>query len=400
MRNLEVAALLACMALSAGACGSGGGGGPADTQGPADTATAADGDAAEDATTAADGDTASSVTRCTENAQCDPGAICACTGECVVPSGKACTEDRNCGIPNWCNPCTGHCEAQRVLCEPCTDTRGCQDDGACIPYASGGGSFCGRSCLTDAGCPKGYGCFEVGGLDTRQCVARSGVCSDLGLCTSDGGCPDALICNTATGACYEGCADDLSCPQGDVCQRGRCVAPCASNDACTPPEECTVDGKCKVPGACERKADCPTAETYCDKDAGVCKDGCLGDNDCGDAAKKCSGGICVTRGCEHNYQCQFGHECNHDNGKCEPTQDPHCGACGDSGSTACDEPRLCAAFKDEDDVDRGQFCLLPCADDPIDQCPSGYQCQQVDIDDVPHFFCARACWVDPVGPTP
>ncbi|MCB9733114.1 MAG: hypothetical protein H6745_10930 [Deltaproteobacteria bacterium] len=387
--------------MALGACGSDGGGSGADTgaTSPTDTTTASDADttgtSAGDATTTTD--TGSTVTRCTEDAQCATGTICACTGECVVASGKECTEDRNCGIPNWCNPCTGHCEEQAVLCEPCTDARGCQDDGACIPYASGGGSFCGRSCLTDAGAPRATAASRWAGRHEAVRRALRGVL-ELGLCETDGDCPDVLICNTGTGACYEGCTDDLSCPQGNVCQRGHCVPPCTTAADCTAPEECTEAGKCKVPGSCERKADCPTAETYCDKDEGVCKDGCLADGDCGDAAKKCSSGACVPRGCEHNYQCQFGYECNQASGQCEPTQDPHCGMCGDSGSTPCDDPRLCAAFKDENDVEKGEFCLLPCADDPIDQCPSGYQCQEVDIDDVPHFFCARACWVDPVNP--
>ena len=391
----------ASLALLAAGCGgdkaSGGDASAADSAAPQDTAAVPDGTQPVGDTAGGDGG-GTPTFECREDGDCEaPGAVCDCHGSCVVPTGNACTEDKNCGVPNWCDPCTGHCAPQGELCDPCTDARGCQEDGACLPYAAGG-SFCGRSCLTDVGCPKGYLCAEVGGVDTKQCVARSNVCGDLGLCQDDGDCPDAQICNAQLGQCGAGCAEDISCSQGLVCTGGRCVAKCTSNAECVAPAECTESGKCKVPGACEKKADCPAPETYCDKVEGLCKAGCLVDNDCGDAAKVCENKSCVAKGCEHNYQCQFSHECTQASGACDPSPDPHCATCGDSGVYACEGPgELCASFQDENEQPLGDFCLLPCKDDPIDRCPAGYQCNEVEVDGEARFLCFRQCWIDPVG---
>lgn len=395
----------AALALAMGACGGDGGSG-GDTSVTNTTATDTSGDtgtatSTTDADATTSGDTAQPFA-CTTAADCaETGAICSCEGECVVPELQACTEDRNCGVPRWCNACTGHCEVQQELCDPCQESRGCRDGGACIPYQSGG-SYCGLSCLSDAGCPKGYSCLDVAGADDKQCVAKSGSCEDLGLCESDGECPgDNAVCNAGTGECAPGCADDESCPSGNVCQRGRCVEPCTGDGDCTAPALCdTSVGKCKVPGACEVGADCPEPATYCDKVAGTCRDGCLVDNDCKDASKKCEQRQCVPKGCSRNADCGFEEVCNKTNGQCEPTTEPHCAPCGESpGAQACDEPNLCATFQDEDENPLGDFCLLTCKDDPIDKCPQGYACQEIDMGDgsAPSYLCVRECYYSPVG---
>lgn len=355
-------------------------------------------DTTETGDTAGGGDTTETpAVECVVDDDCAAsGTICDCRGACVVPSGAACTEDRNCGIPFWCDDCTKHCAPQVGLCESCVNSRGCVEGGACMPYAAGG-THCGRPCISDAGCAIGYACVEVGGVADKQCVARSGSCVDLGVCEADADCPDLQICQAQLGECAPGCVEDGGCAGDLVCQLGRCVEPCTGDGDCTAPAECADDGKCRIPGACEVKADCPEPETYCDRTTGMCADGCLIDTDCGDAAKKCSGRACVARGCEHNFECQFNHVCDQSTGACVESTEPHCAACGDSGSYACPEPELCVTFQDEDENPLGDHCLLPCADDPIDQCPSGYQCQAIEIDGQPSYYCTRQCYVDPVG---
>jgi len=386
--------LVAAGLVFALACGGDQGTGTPDGVAPGeDTQTSPDG-TVED--TSAGGDT-TQATFCAGDDDCEEGAVCACTGECVVPVGAACTEHRNCGIPFFCNPCTGHCEPQVELCDPCVESFACQDDGACMPLAAGG-NHCGRACVTDVGCPLGYACAEVVGATHRQCVPRSGSCQNLGLCTGDGGCPDGTICNTGNGQCFEGCRDDLECADALVCQLGRCVAPCASDLDCEAPAECQADGRCRVPGACESKVDCPDPATYCDREEGMCKAGCLADNDCGDAAMRCDDRACVPRGCQHNFECQFDWICDKPSNTCVVSPDPHCGACGDSGDTPCDDPRLCVSFQNEDGDPLGDHCLLPCEDDPVDRCPSGYACQSVEIDGAPRFLCFRPCYFEPVTP--
>ncbi len=383
------------------ACGSDGEGGEGadvavDTAAPLDGG--ADAVAATDSHEGADA-AGGPLFRCAVDADCSgAGEICTCEGECVVPEGAACTEDNNCGVVDgvrhWCSDCTGHCEAQRAVCQPCTKAREC-NQGSCVAFASGG-NFCGLDCVTDVGCGVGYVCREVSGIEAKQCVPKSGNCLDLGICQDDGDCPDGEICNAAIGECGQGCVDG-GCTVGQVCVLGRCVAPCASDDDCDAPATCTDDGKCKIPGSCETKADCPEPETHCDKVEGRCKDGCLADSDCGDAAKECESTQCVAKGCEHNYQCQFDHDCEQASGACVENTEPHCEPCGDSGSFACDDPNLCVTFKDEDDNPLGDFCLLPCKEDPIDKCPAGYQCQAAEIDGEDKHFCVRECHVDPVA---
>lgn len=388
--------------LGAGACGGGSTAG-GDTASGQDTAVVGDTVVADGQVT---GDTAggadtggSSSFECHNDEDCTAsGAICDCHGACVVPTGNACTEDKNCGIPNWCDTCTGHCAPQGDLCEACADARGCQDGGACLPYQSGG-TYCGRACVTDVGCPTGYGCVAVNGVTQKQCVARSNSCTNLDVCHGDEDCPSGEICNAQLGQCAPGCTEDIACPQGLVCTAARCQAKCTGNGDCVAPAECDASGHCKIPGACEVKADCPTPETYCNKVTGMCADGCLVDNDCGDAAKICENKSCVPKGCEHNYQCQFSHECTQTSGACDPSPDPHCADCSDTGTYACEgDGELCASIQDENEQPLGDFCLLPCKDDPIDKCPAGYQCNEVEVEEgKTQFICWRQCWIDPVG---
>ena len=393
------------------ACGGGGGsgeptpavGGDADVLAGADGAVVPEaevvgGDADGDAPTAED--SGRFVPGCTTDEQCGAGQVCDCTGECVPLVGQVCETSKNCGSGLWCNTCSGQCEARETLCGPCFKQGQCDLGAGCVPLQSGG-TYCGLSCLTDAGCPKGYWCVAVAPFATKQCLPKSGSCVDLDICEDDGDCPGTEVCNATSGECAPGCEDDASCPQPMLCVLGRCKQPCATVDDCEAGEEC-VDGRCKIPGACEKAGDCPEPETYCDKAEGMCKPGCLTDEDCSDAAMICEAKSCVKKGCEHNYTCAFAEECLKDSGECAPTPDPHCETCSGGQSmadaAACGAgDHLCLKIQDEEGNDKGEFCFLACKEDPVDQCPQGYGCQHLEAPDagIDGWYCIRECWVEP-----
>lgn len=393
------AAAFAVLAAALVACGD-------DKKGEGDATSQPDGttqvDVEGDATTAPDGDTTGPSSFCSSNTECTgAGEICDCHGQCVVAGGTACTEDRNCGVPRWCNTCTGFCEAQVGVCESCSVSNGCLDQGACLPYASGE-QACGLGCVTEAGCPEGFACQAVTGVATKQCVAKSGVCDDLGLCAKDSECPVGKICSDVTHTCANGCVEDGQCQNGMVCAAGRCVPPCTGDGDCTAPATCAAGGKCKVPGACEAATDCPAPATYCSRETGGCVPGCQIDADCKNAGQRCDGGACIDKGCLHNFECAFGKVCDQASGQCVafPTSEPHCATCDADAETnaGCPAPNQCVRFQDQDSMPRGDFCIVPCKDDPIDRCPSGWQCTAVeDENGAEQFFCARQCYINPVG---
>jgi hypothetical protein len=352
-----------------------------------------------DATTPPDGP---ALTLCTSDTDCDEeGATCTCNGVCQVFDTNPCLVDKNCPSDHFCDVCAGFCAPEVGVCEPCTNDGACGDGGACLPFASGG-SFCGNECISDLGCDVGYSCSDVEGYAQKLCVPDSGKCEDLGLCESDGECPDGQVCSDNLKICAPGCTEDDQCSGNLVCEAARCVEPCATAADCPQGAEC-VEGHCKVPGACEGAVDCFEPETYCDKSIGQCVPGCLVDTDCQDAAKVCESKACVPKGCIHNYQCGFEEVCDKPTGACMPSPDDHCGVCESGAENQCGgDPNLCVTLQDEDPntgetVDKGDFCLLPCAEDPVDQCPQGYSCTHIQMDTIDGFYCTRACWVNPVG---
>jgi hypothetical protein len=336
-------------------------------------------------------------TGCTIAADCEAGELCTCDGACVVDLGAPCAEAKNCGSGTWCDLCTGQCEPTAALCETCTKSGACGFDASCVPLLSGA-SVCGMNCLTDAGCTAGYSCTPVSGIATSQCVPDTGDCTDLGLCDDSGDCPEAEKCLQKK--CVPGCLEDGSCSQGLVCVAADCVDPCVSDEDCESPATCEADGHCRAPGWCEDGGGCEAGD-HCDKVSHLCEPGCLDDADCQDAAMVCESTQCVSKGCIHNYQCSFGEECDKPAAACVPTPDPHCATCDASqedNSGACGSAEaLCVTLQDQDEVEQGDFCLLPCSEDPIDQCPQAYGCIHIEVPDagIDGWFCTRECWVTP-----
>ena len=84
-----------------------------------------------------------------------------------------------------------------------------------------------------------------------------------------------------------------------------------------------------------------------------------------------------------------------------PTSEAHCAECDAEAETnpSCPAPDQCVRFQDEDQQPLGDYCIVPCKDDPIDRCPQGWQCNGIENPETGAevFFCTRPCYIDPVA---
>lgn len=325
---------------------------------------------------------------CESAAQCPGGACNSCLGVCVdAVSGNACNNDTNCGFDDYCDPCVNVCRPRLALCDACQADAECgAASDHCLDYASGG-RFCGQACGT---CPVGYECNTTLG----QCVALSGSCLNVRECETPDDCPRGETCS-ATFICVTGCTGDEACPGEQVCSAGACVAPCRDAAECPAGAQCT-DGRCVVPGGCVTSRDCTEFQTYCDTDTQACVPGCQVDLDCGEASLQCEAGTCVPRGCAGNYSCAFDQVCDAGTGLCVPAEGPYCDPCNGDDVNSCGDTNACVTFQDDDGNDAGDFCLVACAADPLNACPQGYGCQELDLgDEGIRQVCVRQCQRDP-----
>jgi hypothetical protein len=147
--------------------------------------------------------------------------------------------------------------------------------------------------------------------------------------------------------------------------------------------------------------DCDAPETHCDLELHMCVDGCQADYDCKNSAMVCEEGACVPKACTGNLFCAFGQNCNTTTGACEDAVGPFCAACDPANDTVCGPAgagNLCVDFKGENNADLGSYCLVSCAQDPVNGCPEGYACTEVDTGEAaPQLLCTRDCPVPPVG---
>jgi len=143
-------------------------------------------------------------------------------------------------------------------------------------------------------------CFEGGCLDGQTCTA-AGICVETACIPVT--CPEGERCEG--GVCVAGC-DGVSCPLGQTCIAGRCVDGCATI-MCDPLCEACDSGSCIA--RCTSTS-CPTGQT-CNTDgvcrASACGSGCPAGEVCGDtgcvdacegvtcpAGEICERGMCVT----------------------------------------------------------------------------------------------------------
>ena len=355
------------------------------------------------------------LVECTTDEECfGENRVCDCQGRCADAGTKPCEEDKNCGGGAFCDPCVKWCFPQGEVCDPCSSENLCNpitgecrpvgdqctvEGSHCLDYVSGG-SFCGRACLSDAGCPMGYTCMDLSqfGIELMQCVPNEGSCDKVRECEADTDCLFGEICNPMH-QCVKGCEVDTECPSGNVCISARCVEACDPvNNPCDDGLICNEKGKCLPPGGCADAYDCPVPETYCDPDTSMCEDGCMLDMDCKSAAKLYEGGECVKRGCTATYWCSFGEVCELETGDCVIPPEPFCATCEEDAECG-EEPSKCLELQDEDGNSQGKFCFVACYSDPANRCPQGYQCTQLQDQNGASQgeVCARTCYKEPVG---
>lgn len=329
---------------------------------------------------------------------CAAGSVCSCNGVCEPITGDPCERDLQCEVADYCDACTGTCKSRAGQCEPCADATACESRYACHPVGAAGLRHCLRRCQDGCGSVgPGYECIDAGNGESL-CVPVTRDCGAPSACEADADCPLGRICNERQ-ACQLGCMGDIGCPNGEICQAGRCQPPCGDDTDCMGEAVCQPDGRCRVPGGCDTSADCPDAQTYCDRATQMCTPGCEVDDDCQDATLQCSDGTCVERGCVAAFQCSFGEICDLETSQCELAEGRYCEPdCDPMDESSCGgEGRRCLSLQDEDENPLGDFCFEPCAEEP-NRCPQGYSCEELMDQDgnVEAELCFRRCDLDPL----
>ncbi|MEE2785749.1 MAG: hypothetical protein VX589_00320 [Myxococcota bacterium] len=348
------------------------------------------------------------ATSCQDSSGCPMGQACdTCIGMCVDGAERQCERKGDLRCLNsrdrgyeYCDTCSGQCRAVVDVCEPCTTDAQCGTNGVCATRTVGGstGVFgtCLKSCANDIACEvlgAGFQCVEIG-QGQKGCQPSDGQCRRTSACSMDGDCPPDAYCDQ--GRCIRGCTEG-GCPTGQLCQGLRCGPPCSTANDCPMGLICESSGLCKVENGCVTSADCPDAETYCDRATQMCVPGCEVDLDCGDAGKTCSGGRCVERGCAAAFQCGFGQICNEESRQCMEAPGQHCMmGCDPESMTPCGlDGSQCLNLQDEDGNDLGAFCFEACAQEP-NECPKGYGCQPImdQSGNVMSQLCMRDCTIN------
>ena len=258
-------------------------------------------------------------------------------GECVgesLANGTPCDADNSiCTNADSCN--SGVCTSGTAIA--CNDSNPCTDD-ACNP--KDGCVFTNNK----APCFDGKLCTVADACADGACAGgKQKTCNDGDPCSNDG-------CNAATGNCQylpasgADCDDGNLCTQGDVCQKGNCVA--QSSTQCDDDNTCTVDkcngltGKCESTPAfdgmgCEDGKKCTAGDTCT---AGVCNSGkvlgCYDGSPCTTDACDPADGACKYTPANDGAACNDGNAC---------TIDDLCkgGKCVQSDNKICDDKSVC-----------------------------------------------------------
>jgi hypothetical protein len=218
----------------------------------------------------------------------------------------------------------------------------------------GGAIMCpaaGQACST--------GLQGVCAAGTTECTTGGTTCHQLTQ-------PSAEVCNGLDDNCNGKVDDGATCPNGQVCSRGRCVPTCSASgeafEPCPSPLVCSSTGVCVEP-------DCLNVTCA---DGGVCSDGtckgpCVGIV-C-PAPTVCREGTCVDP-CA-GLTCQSGQVC--DDGVCVAS----CSCAGCSATETCTTSGLCVVKACAElscsggDVCDGGACVDPCKGAV---CPAGQTC--------------------------
>ncbi|MCC7540433.1 MAG: hypothetical protein IT379_29725, partial [Deltaproteobacteria bacterium] len=165
---------------------------------------------------------------------CDTGELGVCAAgltQCIA-GGVEClgvgtaSAERCDGLDNDCNGATD----DGMLC---TEHEVCAN-GQCVPACFEGGCFAGDTCTAEGFCVE-TACIDVTCPPGERCVGGSCVAA----CT-DVVCPHGRVC--LAGRCVDVC-DVVTCGDGSICVDGACVRRCP----CSPCPEgsiCAADGSC------------------------------------------------------------------------------------------------------------------------------------------------------------
>lgn len=388
---------------------------------------------------------------CTNDLQCPEGGSCFtvpssgevyCTTACGT--GDSCTTGYACrevpilknGVTTPTKQCvpdndSGTCQGGRTICAPCKGDDECGGYAdLCVRNVVSSEQFCGVVCdpaRGAAGCPKGFNCLDLSGVDQGpyQCVPNSGSCTDY--CDSSDEHVQVLQCGL-------GRQCDVT---NKVCQPasdGRECSPCATDDDCRKAghetNQCVVNDCatcasknetfCAEPCPCAA-ADCTDGAkqcadhfgagfacakvgsgAFCVPQRGTCKSGLgrLGDT-CPKGAVDCVTGVCLSYGkaalcsavCTKDVDCADSHyRCCDKSGDFYDCSDakrnaakdgPSSGAgvCAPSGGLFGDDCRpgrppcqsgTCL------DIGTARLCTVPCGFG--DSCPTDFVCRAASAD--------------------
>ena len=203
--------------------------------------------------------------------------VCAIGRTSCVGGGTVCAPSLTEG-PERCdnldNDCDGSVDEGSGLC---TDPQVCAS-GRCVDPCFEGGCLEGQTC-TDRGVCEDTACVGVTCPPGERCEGGSCVAGCEGV-----SCPIGQTC--IAGRCVDGCATIMCDPECEACDSGTCVARCTSDASCGEGRSCNVDGVCRAT-ACG--AGCPDGQ-LCGPTG--CVDGCTGVT-C-PAGEICEEGMCVT----------------------------------------------------------------------------------------------------------
>lgn len=288
---------------------------------------------------AACSDGGTSYQPCTTDDDCESGFVCE-SGECREAPG--CTGDEDCKGDRAC--IDGICQEPEDACTvdtDCPDKHKCED-GQCLEVECRVDEDCpdnhhceayqctADECITDADCGADEECVDgscqprevQSCTDDEDCrpdeLCLDDECQQPPECEADADCPDGTVCEH--GRCARPCTSDEECGQFHVCRNGHCLQQCVNDATCQEPGTICEDNVC-VPAECLTDADCTEELTRCV--SGRCESytPCETDEDCGDP-----NWVCIEQICEELPTCAIDQDCT--GSKCaEPPcvcKDGHC----------------------------------------------------------------------------